>query len=152
MIARIARALFASTLTMAATGCADRPYRGRLRGTWSISMTVETPLPGTATAPGTTVRGTVTVPDPLPVSPRAFPGETPTDVHLDLQRLGAAALAAAQPIVEDLSGDSVRLELGRTRNEMVLVGLLRGDSVTGVWRNEFRSGGCSGRFVMRRQH
>ena len=44
----------------------------------------------------------------------------------------------------------MRLDLGSTPNELVLVGRVAGDSVTGVWYDEFRSGGAVGRFVMRR--
>jgi hypothetical protein len=151
MNARIANILLAVPLALDAGPCANRPYRGPLRGTWSISMTVESTLPGYTVPAGTTVHGVVTVPDPTPVIPRAFPGEMPADVRVDLEGLGVAALPARQPVAQDLAGDSVRLDLGRTRNRLVLLGRLVGSSITGTWRDEFRAGGCHGRFVMRRK-
>jgi hypothetical protein len=143
--------LLAAVLALAAAACADRPYRGPLRGTWTLSMTGEHSLPGYAVPPGTTVHGVVTVPDPTPVVPRAFPGEVPADVRLDLAPLGVGFVAAPQPVVHEMARDSVRVELGRTPGALVLLGIFVGDSVTGTWRNEFRAGGSDGRFVMRRR-
>jgi hypothetical protein len=133
-----------------AMACADPPYRGPMRGRWTLSMTLETALPGRTVPPGTTVRGKVTVPDPTPLLPRSFPGEVPADVDLDLAPFGLALAPASQPVVRDLDAGGVRLDLGSTPNELVLTGRLRGDSVTGIWSDEFRAGGAVGRFVMRR--
>jgi hypothetical protein len=121
-----------------------------MRGTWSITLTVRSTLPGYRVPAGATVRGVVVVPDPTPVVPRAFAGDVPADVRVDLAPLGVGFVPAAQPSVRDLPGDSVRVELGRVAGELVLAGRRRGDSVTGTWWRGGRAAGADGRFVMRR--
>lgn len=137
---------------VAAAACIDRPYDGRMRGEWTVSMTLRSALPGRSVTPGTTVAGSITVPDPTPVNPRAFPAATPADVKLDLRPFGLRISPRKQPAVADQGDRTVRLDLGSTPNELVLVGTLAGDSVKGVWYDEFRSGGAVGEFVMRRTH
>jgi hypothetical protein len=134
----------------ATAACIDHPYDGPMRGEWTVSMTLQSALPGRSVAPGTTVAGFITVPDPTPVNPRAFPSATPADVRLDLRPFGLRISPRMQPAVADQGDRTVRLDLGSTPNELVLVGTLAGDSVKGVWYDEFRSGGAVGEFVMRR--
>lgn len=136
---------------LAGAACESAPYRGPLLGTWTVSMTLEAALPGRAVPPGTTVSGLVTVPDPTPLTPRSFPQAAPADVRLDLRPFGLRISPRKQPVVRDGDDATVRLDLGSTPNELVLVGRLDSDSVTGVWYDDFRSGGAVGRFVMRRR-
>jgi hypothetical protein len=144
--------LFVLAAGIGVAACVERPYDGRMRGEWTVAMTLESTLPGRSVARGTTVAGTVTVPDPTPVNPRAFPQATPADVRLDLRPFGLRISPRRQPAVRDQGDHTVRLDLGSTPNELVLTGRLKGDSVTGVWYDEFRAGGAIGRFVMRRVH
>lgn len=146
---RMLQAIGAAFL-LAGAACESEPYRGPMRGTWTVSMTLESGLPGRGVPRGTTVSGRVTVPDPTPLTPRSFPHEAPADVHLDLGAFGLGVSPRRQPLVRDQGDRIVRLDLGSTPNELVLVGHVAGDSVTGVWYDEFRSGGAVGRFVMRR--
>lgn len=134
-----------------AVACTDPPYDGPMRGHWTVVMTLESTLPGREIPRGTTVAGTITIPDPTPVTPRAFPDETPADVTLDLAPFGLGTSPRRQPAVRDQADHTVRLDLGSTPNELVLVGRLAGDTVTGVWYDQFRAGGAIGRFVMRRR-
>ena len=135
---------------LAGAACVERPYGGPMRGSWSLSMTLQATLPGRVVPPGTTVAGMVTVPDPAPLNPRAFPDATPADVRLDLRPFGLRISPRKQPAVRDEGHGTVRLDLGSTPNELVLVGTLAGDSVKGAWYDEFRAGGAAGEFVMRR--
>jgi hypothetical protein len=141
----------AGAALVAGAACIQRPYDGPLRGTWTLSMTLQTALPGRAVPPGTTVAGTVTVPDPTPIVPRGFPEATPADVDLDLGPFGLAVSPRRQPAVRDGRGGTVRLDLGSTPNELVLDGRVDGDSVRGRWYDAFRGGGAVGSFVMRRK-
>lgn len=135
-----------------AVACEPAPYRGPLLGTWTVTMTLDDGLPGRAIPPGTTVVGLVTVPDPQPITPRSFPDyAAPADVRVDLRPFGLRISPRKQPLVSDRGGGGVRLELGSTPNELVLIGRLAGDSVAGMWYDEFRSGGAAGHFVMRRK-
>jgi hypothetical protein len=149
MTIRITRLLVAALAGAAA--CTEPPYDGPLRGTWSLSMTLETPLPDHAAQPGTTVTGSVVIPDPTPTVPHAFPSATPADVRLDLRPFGVWIRPAAQPVVRNVGRDTVRLDLGSPLHELVLMGHTSGDSVTGYWTHEIRSAGMRGRFVMRRK-
>ena len=154
MIARPFERCQAAAMLLAAgvvAACTAPPYHGPMRGTWSVAMTLETGLPGRDVSPGTTVSGRVTVPDPRPITPHAFPDATPADVRLDLHPFGLWISGQKQPVVRDEAGGGVRLRLGSAPNELVLVGRLAGDSVTGTWSDDFRSGGAAGRFVMRRK-
>jgi hypothetical protein len=144
--------LKAALAALLAGACQPPPYRGPMRGTWHLSMRLESTLPGRHVAPGTTVAGTITVPDPTPLSPRAFPDATPADVRIDLRPFRLRISPRKQPAVRDLGRRTVRLDLGSTPNELVLVGGMDGDSVAGVWYDEFRAGGTVGRFVMHRKH
>jgi hypothetical protein len=135
----------------AAAACTDVPYRGPLLGTWTVSMTLEAGLPGHRVPPGTTVTGLVIVPDSAPITPRSFPDDAaPADVRVDLRPFGLRIEPRKQPLVRDQGGGGVRLQLGSAPDELVLVGRLEGDSVAGMWYDEFRSGGAAGRFVMHR--
>jgi hypothetical protein len=150
------RAAMPLMVLAAATGigvaCAEPPYDGPMRGGWTVAMTLESTLPGRAVPRGTTVAGTVTVPDPAPLLPRAVPDAVPAGVRLDLRPFGLRISPRRQPAVRDQGGRVVRLDLGSTPNELVLIGRIDGDSVTGVWYDDFRAGGAMGRFVMRRAH
>jgi len=150
MTIRINRLLLAAAL-LGAAGCAEPPYDGPLRGTWDLSMTLETPLPDQAARPGAVVSGSVVIPDPAPTVPHAFPSATPADVHLDLRPFGVWIRPAAQPVVRNVGRDTVRLDLGSPPRELVLTGQASGDSVTGYWIHEIRSAAVRGRFVMRRR-
>ena len=150
MNARIFPVLSAAAVTAAAAACIDHPYDGPMRGEWAVSMTLQSALPGRSVAPGTAVAGFITVPDPTPLNPRGFPDATPADVRLDLSPFGLRISPRKQPAVSDGGDRTVRLDLGSTPNELVLVGTLVGDSVKGEWFDEFRAGGAVGEFVMRR--
>lgn len=150
MTIRITRLVLAAALLSAAS-CTEPPYQGPLRGTWDLSMTLETPLPDRAARPGATITGSVIIPDPTPVEPHGFPPATPADVRLDLRPFGVWIRPAAQPVVRSVGRDTVRLELGSALNDLVLTGRSSGDSVTGQWIHEIRSAAVGGRFVMRRK-